>query len=644
MDNEKQKILYLCWINKHSTMKNKRILLTVALLALGGILWAGTAFSQTVDRDWVAQNYNKQEFMIPMRDGIKIYTAVYSPKDAQKSPILVTRTPYGCAYGKDYEGKMWGAWRRYAKEGYIFVFQDVRGKGKSQGDYEQIRPFNPNKKGKQTDEASDFYDSADWLVKHVKNQNGRIGALGNSYSGFYTMMAVLSGHPALKAAVPQAPVISWFLGDDWHHNGAWFVRNAFGFMNGNGRVRASWDSPKPASKSYYNCYDYDFFLKNGTLKNLTHLFNGEVPFWDDMVAHPDEDEWWLQRDMRQYCNNIKMPVMVVGGEFDAEDNFGANQLYQTLAKKNPKQDIRFVYGPWKHGGWQGEDHGALGHIRFDKNSTTEKYQQDFEFPFLQHYLKDNSVALPEGKAQIFYTGENKWHKLAGWPERKSPKTFFLQADNTLESSGPKEENAFREYTSDPAHPVPFIQETTNGSPATYMTADQRFASQRPDVLLFQSAPLGEDLTVTGEIQVDLWVTLTTTDADFVVKVLDVFPSDFKYDKALGEGDGYMMGGYQMPLRMDVMRGRYREGFQKGIAFVPGKPERVPMRLQSIAHTFKKGHRIALQVQSTWFPLVDRNPQQFMPVADCENKDFVKTTVRVLCQNGNASKITFDCPE
>ena len=609
------------------------------LLALFAIWLSSPALAQNVDKAWVLNNYAKQEQMVTMRDGIQLYTAIYVPKGVKNAPLLVTRTPYGCAYGDDFDGKMWGAWKNYAREGYIFVFQDVRGKWRSQGDYVDIRPFIANKKGKkQIDEASDFYDTADWLLKNVKGNNGRIGVLGNSYSGFYTAMAVLSRHPALKAAVPQAPVVNWFRGDDWHHNGALFLRNAFSFFNGHGRVRPSWTSAEPAAQNFFHGDEYSYFLGLGALKNVSALFKGELPFWNDMMAHPNEDAWWTARNYLPYCKGLKTPVMVVGGLFDAEDNYGANQLYQALCHQSPDADIRFVYGPWRHGGWMGDDGGHLGHVWFSGANTTVKYRDEMEFAFLQHYLKDANVPLPAEKVQVFVSGENKWHGLTEWPAKTSPKTFYLGAGNTLNQTAPKEESSYSQYVSDPAHPVPFNQATENGSSATWMTADQRFAAQRPDVLMFRSEPLEQPLTLEGEVEVNLWVSLTTTDADFVVKVLDIFPDDFKYGKEMGTTDGYMMGGYQMPIRMDVMRGRYRNSYSCPEPYEVGKPTLVKIRMQSVAHTLLKGHRLGLQIQSTWFPLVDRNPQQFIPVSECSNADFRTTEVRVFHQVGAVSEV------
>lgn len=600
--------------------------------------------SQNIDEAWVRDNYVKSQQMITMRDGSKLYTAVYTPVSASgKSPFLMMRTPYGSSYDENFESMMWTAWKNFAREHYIFVFQDVRGRGRSEGDFENIRPFIPDKKGKKEfDEASDFYDSADWLLHHVKGNNGRIGVIGCSYPGYYAMMAALSRHPALKVVVPQAPVVSWFRGDDMHHNGALFLRDSFGFLNYIGRKRLS-PGHNASVPTLFTTDEYSFYLKTGALRNFTDMFKGEVNFWDGMMAHQDEDEWWKARDMRQYCNDVKPAVMVVGGLFDAEDYYGACQLYQTLKKQSPTTDVRFVVGPWKHGGWQGDDGGHLGHIRFSAANTTDYYKDELEFPFVQHYLKDSSETLPaDNKVNMFFTGENVWHECKSWPSEQSmPFTLYLRQSGKITAGAPDESSSFSSYKSDPAHPVPYLQETATSRPASFMTDDQRFAASRPDVLMFETEPLNDSLTLCGEINVDLCVSLSSTDADFVVKVIDVFPDDFTYDKKkCGAGDGYVMNGYQMPVRMDVMRGRYRNGFAKGEAFTEGKITHVPFTMQSIAHTFLPGHRIAVQIQSSWFPLVDRNPQQFVNIATCSEKDYVKTDVRVYHQLDAASKITF----
>lgn len=624
-------------------MKKRIVFLALALLGVGGTCLISQLRAQTIDEVWIRKNYIKQEQMIPMRDGTKLYTAIYMPQTKkEESPFLMMRTPYGCAYKDKYESRMWGAWKNYAREHYIFVFQDVRGCGNSEGDFINIRPFLLNKKGKmQIDEASDFYDSANWLLNHVKGHNGKIGVIGSSYPGFYAMMAALSGHSALKVVVPEAPVVSWYRGDDWHHNGALFLRDAFSFHNHNSRPRLSIGHSAEAPK-FFSTDEYSFYLKMGALKNLTRLFKGEVPFWNDMMNHQEEDAWWKARDMRQYCKDIKPAVMVVGGLFDAEDYYGACQLYRTLKEQSPKTDIHFAVGPWKHGGWQGNDDGHLGHIRFSSQNTTDYYKNEVEFPFVQHYLKDASVPLTDHKVDMFFTGENEWHKYNTWPlEQTKPYTLYLCANGKVENTAPTESISATSYVSDPAHPVPYLQEMSVSRPAAYITDDQRFAATRPDVLTFTGEDLSKAVTLCGDIQVDLYVSLSTTDADFVVKVLDVFPDDFAYNvDKVGKGDEYLMNGYELPVRMDIMRGRYRDGFAQGKAFIPEKITHVHFTMQSIAHTFAAGHKIAVQIQSSWFPLVDRNPQKFVNIATCNDSDYVKTTVQIFHQQGAASKITF----
>ena len=597
----------------------------------------GNIYAASVDKQWVEENYEKKEFLIPMRDDIKLFTAVYLPKSMDgKSPFLVRRTPYGCAKGSSWESSMWREWHKYAEEKYIFVYQDVRGKGHSEGEFVDIRPMLVGKYDKKaTDEATDTYDTVEWLLRNVRNNNGKVGLIGSSYPGFYAIQGALCGHNAIKAAVPEAPVYSWFRGDDFHRNGAFYVRDAFSFMNRHCRPRLAVGKDAPAPE-YIHTDEYSFFLGK-SIKDLSRLFEDEVSFWNDMCNHPDEDEWWLARDYAKRLYNVKPAVMVVGGLWDAEDYYGACQLYRSLLKNSPTTDTRIVLGPWQHGGWNNSDRNSLGNYSFGNQNQALYYQEMIEFPFLQHYLKDKSVPLSEtNKAKIFFTGENKWHDLKEWTMEEMPsQSFFLKEDGLLDENMPEEESSYSCYISDPKHPVPYIDGIQYGRPAYYMTADQRFAERRPDVLTFKTPILNEDITLVGDIQVDLSVALSTTDADFVVKIMDVYPDD--YGRQTNRKDK-VMDGYELPVRMEVFRGRYRESFSRGIPFEKGKITHVPFTMQGIAHVFRKGHRIAVQVQSSWFPLADMNPQQFVDIYKCDIKDFVKSRICVYHQKDAASCI------
>lgn len=598
--------------------------------------YSSTLAAPSVDKAWVESHYDKQEVMIPMRDGTRLFTAIYTPKQSDgKSPMLFKRTPYECAYGASWESALWRGWHKYAEDNYIFVFQDVRGKGKSEGVYVNIRPLASFiHGGKSFDEATDTYDTCDWLLAHVANHNGNIALIGSSYCGFYAIQGALCGHKAIKAAVPQAPVFNWFRGDDFHHNGVFFVRDAFNFTNKHCRVREG-IGREPKAPDFMDTDDYSFFLRH-TIKDLSAKFRGEVPFWTEMCEHPDEDEWWLARDYTRFLTNVKPAVMVVGGLWDAEDNYGACQLYRSLAIQNPDMPLFFTLGPWSHGGWNNTDKNALGAYVFGEQNQSAYYQEKIEYPFLNRYLRNTGVALPESeRVKVFYTGENKWHAFSKWPEGEDSQVFYLHPNGMLSETPPTGMSSSSSYISDPEHPVPYIEGTWYKRPAEYMTGDQRFAGRRSDVLSFTTQPLEEDVTLSGEVEALLRVSISTADADFVVKLIDVYPDDYSRRHP---GEPNTLNGYQLPVRMDIMRGRYREGFARGVPFVPDVIATVPVRMQAIAHTFRKGHSIALQIQSSWFPLADMNPQQFVDIYHCDKADFVKSNITVYHQKDQMSQI------
>ncbi|MGZ4042802.1 MAG: CocE/NonD family hydrolase [Bacteroidia bacterium] len=600
--------------------------------------------AQTIDSTWAYNNYSKQEVMIPMRDGKKLFTAIYTPKNnSEKHPILVVRTPYSVGpYGKVFSPRIYSPhWSQYLKENYILVMQDVRGRYMSEGEYMDVRPFIENKKGKNdVDEASDTYDGVEWLVKNVANNNGNVGFFGISYPGFYSTMAALSNHPAIKAVSPQAPVTEWFLGDDFHHNGAFALMDGFHFYYGFGVPR-----PKPV-QSYGREFafdtkdNYEFYLKQGALKNYKKHMGDSIKFWNQMMDHPNYDEFWKSRDARRACKNVKPAMLIVGGTFDAEDCYGAWNLYKAIEKQCPATSNKLVMGPWYHGGWSRGNGSYLGNVRFGAK-TADYYQSEIELPFFNYYLKGkgNGNTLPE--AQIFFTGENNWKKLEIWPPAAMElKTVYLAGGQKLSFEKPSATNSFEKYTSDPNKPVPYTEDVHLSRTREYMTDDQRFASRRTDVLVFETEVLNEDMTLAGPIISDLKVSLSTTDADFVVKVIDVFPADFNYEaEYCCKGDSKTeMGGYQMLVRGEIMRGKFRNSFEKPEAFTPGKIETVKYQLPDVAHTFKKGHKLMIQVQSSWFPLFDRNPQQFVDIYKCDDKDFVPSEIKVFHQSDAASSI------
>lgn len=611
------------------------------------LLISFTASAQEPDSAWIRNNYIKKEVYIPMRDGVKLFTSVYMPKDTvTKHPVLITRTPYSCApYGEVLWRPYWKSYMRtYFKEGYIIVLQDVRGRWMSEGEFENIRPFNPEKKGTQIDEASDTYDAIDWLVNNVPGNNGNVGVFGISYPGFYSTMAAASNHPALKAVSPQAPVTNWFIGDDFHHNGAFFQMDAFAFYSSFGKPRPIPTTQGPKEYEYYTHDNYKFYLEAGSLKGLSKRMGDDVAFWKDLMNHPNYDAWWKARDARNATKNLQPAMLWVGGLFDAEDTWGAWNAYKAAEANNPgKAFNKIVNGPWYHGQWASGDGTHMGNVSFGSN-TAEWYQMFMEVPFFNYFLKGKGDINQIAEANIFITGENTWKKFNAWPPAETQKKeLFLQANGGLNWSKPTAANGFSEYTSDPNKPVPYTEDVHFNRTREYMTDDQRFAARRPDVLVFQTDVLAEDVTVTGPVIANLLTSISTTDADFVVKLIDVFPDDLGFNNVdiYAEEDPactYPMGGYQMLVRGEVFRGRYRNSFENPSAFTPNKVETVKYELPDVAHTFKQGHRIMVQIQSSWFPLVDRNPQQFINIYNCDEKDFIKSNIKIHHNAKQASSI------
>ncbi|HEY2349748.1 MAG TPA: CocE/NonD family hydrolase, partial [Puia sp.] len=519
------------------------------------------------------------------------------------------------------------------------------GRWMSEGKFVDVRPFIKNKKPGDTDESTDAYDAIDWLVKNIAGNNGKVGVFGTSYPGFYAGMAAASGHPALKAVSPQAPVTDWFEGDDFHHNGAFFYMDAFDFYvaGGFGRphpVPVSKESPMP---DFYNSKDnYMFYLQLGADKNLLKLAGDSINFFNELYKHPNRDAWWQERNARVAQFNIKPAILVVGGLFDAEDCFGAWNFYKAIRSQSPETNAKLVMGPWYHEEWSSPDGTRLGNIYFESN-TAVTYQNDMIIPFFNHYLKGkNDPALPG--ATIFFTGENKWRRFDSWPSGQvRAEKVYLRDQNKISSKVPADEMAYDEYISDPAHPVPYTEAVHFNRTREYMTDDQRFAYRRPDVLSYQSNILKEDFTIGGSVLADLQTSISTTDADFVVKIIDVFPDSLSYQRidiyAVKEAERiYPLGGYQMLVRGEIFRGKFRHSFETPQAFQPGKIETIHFALPDVAHTFKKGHRMMIQIQSSWFPLSDRNPQKFTDIYSCDDKDYQKSTIRIFRDRQNASAI------
>jgi hypothetical protein len=610
------------------------------------------ASAQNADSIWIVNNYTKLERQVAMRDGIKLFTSIYIPKDkSEKHPILIERTPYSCApYGEDEWKDYWNSFRKaYLRENYIMVTQDVRGRWMSEGEFVNIRPFNPDKKTDQDiDESSDTYDTIEWLIKNISNNNGKVGVFGISYPGFYATMAAASNHPALVAVSPQAPVTNWFIGDDFHHKGAFFIMDGFSFYSAMG-AGFGMPHPKPASdapKSIgFPVHDnYKFYLETGPLPAFSKLMGDSVAFWKELYAHPNYDAWWKARDARNATKKLNPAMLWVGGLFDAEDTWGAWNAYKAAEQNNPgKAFNKLVMGPWYHVQWANNDGTHLGNVHFGSN-TSLWYQQNIEVPFFNYYLKGKGDISKIAEANIFLTGANTWRHFDQWPPAgKVDKVLYLQEQGKLDWVQPGAKSGFSEYVSDPAKPVPYTEDVHFTRTRNYMTDDQRFAGRRPDVLTFKTTVLTEDITVTGVVTADLLTSISTTDADFVVKLIDVYPDNLSGSSVNIYTDQdpelhYPMGGYEMLVHAEVFRGRYRNSFEEPEPFIPNTIERVKYDLGDVAHTFKQGHRIMIQVQSSWFPLVDRNPQKYVNIYEAVESDFQKATIRIYHDERNASHI------
>ncbi|MGB7068257.1 MAG: CocE/NonD family hydrolase [Pyrinomonadaceae bacterium] len=629
---------------------------TVLLLILASVIGMAETFAQPPQQTelaaYIKANYSKREVLVPVRDGIKLFTAIYEPKDkSHKYPILFNRTPYTVApYGPDnFRGSL-GPNALFAKEGYIFVYQDVRGRWMSEGKFEDARPDIANTKPSEIDESTDTYDTIEWLIKNVENNNGRVGTYGISYPGFYTSAGSIDSHPALKACSPQAPVSDWFHGDDMHHNGALFLAQNFSFFSFMGQPR-----PAPTSAPTYikpwkgssSLDAYNYFLETGGLKEVADSYKTglgmRIEFWDEMMAHPNYDQWWKDRNILPKLKNIKCATMTVGGWWDNEDLYGALKTYQYIERQNPGIFNVLVVGPWDHGGWSRADGDWLGTAYFG-HKTGDWYRQNIEVPFFAHFLKNSGDISKIEEVNLFDTGSHEWKTFSEYePTGGTDTALYLTAKGGLSFEMPKAVG-FDQYVSDPWNPVPYTQKITQNYPREFMTEDQRFASTRPDVLVFQTEPLTEDVAVAGDIKPSLYISSTGTDSDFIVKLVDVFPDDFKFPDGVKPPDNYASGvfqpgGYEMLLRGEPMPARFRNSFEKPLALKPNTPTSLSFVMPGVAHTFKKGHRIMVQIQSTWFPLVARNPQKYVENYKLSTKaDFQKATQRIYFGGRNASAI------
>ncbi len=616
-------------------MRYLKLHLLIALIA-----FSVSVKAQETDSAYVRNNYTKIERQIAMRDGVKLFTSIYIPKDqVKKYPFLISRTPYTVApYGEDKYKLSLGSFPALMKEGFIFVYQDVRGRWMSEGTFEDVRPQTTGKGNKAIDESTDTYDTIDWLLKNVTNNNGKAGISGISYPGFYSTTSLPNAHPALKAVSPQAPVTNWFLGDDFHHNGALFLNDAFRFMSGFGVPRPKPITPDKGPKPFqFPIQDnYRFYLEAGSVKNLKEkYFADSIKFWNDLFAHPNYDDFWKSRLITTHLTDVKPAVMTVGGFFDAEDAYGAFATYKAIEKQSPNANNILVAGPWFHGGWVRGDGSFFGDVKFGQTTSTY-YQQNLELPFFKYYLKGEGTFNP-AEANIFISGSNEWKKFNSWPPKETEsKNLYLQANGKLSFTKASSANSFDEYVSDPNAPVPYQDGVQARRTREYMIDDQRFAARRPDVKVYQTDILTEDITLTGPVLANLIVSTTGTDADYVVKLIDVYPEN--EPDPIPNPKGIIMGGYQMLVRGEIMRGKFRNSFEKPEAFVPGQITKVNYALPDVGHTFKKGHRLMIQIQNSWFPLADRNPQKFMNIYEAEPSDFQKATHKIYHDGTNSSFI------
>lgn len=609
-----------------------------AFVLIAFVFSALFAFAQDFKKDsvYMRTHYDKIEYQIPMRDGIKLFTVVYTPKDKSKTyPILMNRTCYNASTYADF--KTYGHPSNFlVHDMYILAFQDVRGRYMSEGTFDNMRPNIPGNDRKNktaVDESSDTWDTIDWMIKNIAGNNGKVGMYGISYPGFYTAAALPDAHPALKASSPQAPISDFFF-DDFHHQGAYLQSYTaafavFGYQK-EGQTRKDWFDDKLNRFFSQPVKDgYQFHLDNGPLKTVTEKYHGDNFFWQQIVDHPNYDDFWQQRSLLPHLKNVKPAVMTVGGWFDAEDLYGPLNIYKAVEQSTPGVYNTIVMGPWGHGDWARETGKSThNHIYFGDSIATF-YQREIERKFFAFHLKGEGVpSLPE--AYMFDTGKKEWKQFDTWPPKDATRLQLYFGENgKLSINKPINDQAAFEYISDPAKPVPYTSqiEGLTFTPRRFMSDDQREASRRPDVLTFSTDVLTEDVTVAGEIMAKLKVALSTTDADFVVKLIDVYPQDHpNYDH---NPKNIIMGGYQQLVRSEVFRGRFRNSFSKPEPFKPNEITDVKFPLQDILHTFKKGHKMMIQIQSTWFPYIDRNPQKYVDnIYKANAEDFVKATIKV----------------
>ena len=557
--------------------------------------------------------------MIPMRDSVRLYTSVYQPLGADDRPLLIIRTPYSCApYGDAFKGDLTEYMQEFLKNRYIIVFQDVRGRYMSEGDFTNIRPYNSDKSGNETDESSDTYDTIEWLIANTKN-NGSVGVTGMSYPGFYATMAALSGHPALKAVSPQAPILDWYKGDDVHHNGALMLMDIYAFApymfkKHDNPVVEDHGLPSPIGENAY-----DWFLDMLTPTDLTEALPDTLAFWNEVLQHPHYDEYWKIRSVEPHLSNIQPAILVVGGSYDTDDCYGALNTYKLIKSHSPHTDLHFVYGPWTHGGWHYADYDGLGEVKFAQG-LSRYFMRNIEYPFFRYYLEGKGKK-PEA-VYVNASGSDSWQIMDAWPSSDMDLTpVYLSSDLSLSYEESTSEDSFTTYVSDPSVPVPYIKDASFKD-NSYMVADQRFASERQDVITFTGDVQEQILKLQGPVKVDLNMSITTDDADVIVKLIDVYPD-----------------GYQMLIRADVFPVRYRDGFENPTPAVPDQVMNIQFTMNDVAHWVHPGHRLMVQIQSSWFPLVNMNPQTYMDnIYEAKPEDYQKSQIMIYHQKNLQSCI------
>lgn len=622
------------------------LLVILVLLGISSCTKTVKTEAAEVSKTYVADNYTKKEVDIEMRDGVKLHTTIYSPKDTSKAyPIIMQRTPYSSRpYGEGQFKEKIGPNIHMMQEGYIVVYQDVRGRWLSEGHYENMRAYIPNKTSdNDIDESSDTYDSIEWLVNNVENNNGRAGIWGISYPGFYSTYATVDAHPALRAASPQASIGDFFF-DDFHHNGAYLL-SYFRATSLFGTPRPNGD--QPIDTAWYSLPDlktedqYQFFLDQGSLKNLNSFFEYDIKdevsiapdemtddfFWNELKEHPNYDELWQSRGLIQHLKDVKSHVatMVVGGWFDAEDLYGPLETYKNIEKYNEGNYNTMVFGPWDHGRWSKRDGRTVVGNYYFGDGISEFFQENIETKFFHHFLKgsgDKNSGLPE--AYVFDSGHKEWKQYDSWPPNGATKKELFLSDNQELTDEVKGAEGIQ-FVSNIKKPVPYSEDVKSVfTPRKYMTDDQRFAARRSDVLIFETEVLEEDLTLAGDIMAKLNVATTGDAADWIIKVIDVHPSDTETNEEMQ--DHLKMSNYHLMVRSEVMRGRFRNSFVTPEPFVPNQKTAVNIKLQDVFHTIKKGHKLQIQLQSTWFPLIDLNPQTYVEnIFKADAEDFKTQT-------------------